>query len=234
MSIAIKHFERTIALGHMVGIDFEKPIRLQVLSGQDEVKRVSKEVKKCIKLYKGPHSKKIKEIYAIEKEKLKLRDSEEAIERIFKKEAVYTMQREKLLSLNFNELTAVEFMVNPLVDTYPSDWKWLEREPFEKLFDLKTILNTKKEDHYFLFEKTGTFDALVDSNISEFYLTEYQYFLLQLFEEAKTVKSALSDFSQAFEITNVQEEKEFFFLAEKLLKELIFRRFIVVPDGTIV
>lgn len=227
MSSAITHFGRTIELGNLVGIDFSTSINLKKHIDSQDVKSVSKQIKKCIKLYKGEHLKKIKEIYAIEKEKLKLHDSQQEIKNIFKKEVFYTKEREKLLSYTFIELFEVSLHINPLVQIYESDWEWSEKEPFERLFDLKKVLTIKKADHYFLFEKTGTFDAILDSNILESPLSVYEYFLLQLFEETKIVKNVVSDFIQIFEITNVQEEKEFFILVEKILRELIFRRFII-------
>ncbi len=233
MKIDIKHFKRTITIGQLAGINFEKNSPQQISVDQNLSHISSKELKKCIKSYKGSHKKKIKEIYAIEKEKLKLRDSITTVESIFKKEALYNIEREKLLNLSLKELSQIPLKINSLISIYEADWKWFEIEPFEKIFDIKKILVTKKSDHYFLFEKTGTFDSIYDTNISEFPLTEYQYYVLQLFEKKRDVKNVINDFIQLFDITNQKEEIEFFVVVEKLMKELIFRRFIVSPNKDI-
>lgn len=226
MNIATKHFERTIAIGQTIGINFEKAINTQTSSN----KKVSKEVKNCIKFYKGPHLKKIKEIYAIEKEKLKLRDSIKIVRNIFEKEALYNIEREILLKLPPGERSQITLKINSLISIYEADWKWSEREPFEKIFNLKKILITKKADHYFLLERTGTFDFISDSNVCEFPLTEYQYYILQVFEKSKKVKDVLSDLAQLLDVTDEIERIEFFILTEKVIKYLVFKRFIVAGN----
>ncbi|MEM8507212.1 MAG: hypothetical protein AAF717_05250 [Bacteroidota bacterium] len=179
---------------------------------------------------KSSYLNRIKEIFAIEKEKLRLRDSKEVIERIFKKEMLYNIEREKLLFLSLEELQEKTLGINPLVNIYESDWKWFDNDPFRGMFDLKEILNTEKSDHYFLLEKTGTSDALLDSNVFESPLTEYQYFLLQLFEEPKKVKDVITEFIKVFEVSSVKEKEELLVLTENQIRELIFKRFILIPD----
>ncbi len=230
MNLTTKHFGRTIELSQITGIDLEKSFNFQVITDHSNFNKLLKQIDRYINRSKNIHLNRVKEIYAIEKEKLYLQDSKIVTEEIFKKEAFYNVEREKLLSFSFHKLQKVRLVINPLVHIYESNWKWCDSDPFHGIFDLKKILITEKDDHYFLLEKTGTFDVWLDSNISESYLTEYQYFLLQLFEEEKKVKDVLLEFTQVFEVTNAEEKKELFVITERLIKELIFRRFIVKPD----
>ncbi len=230
INLTTKHFGRTIEMGQMTGKDFSKSFNFQVITDQSDFKKLFKQIDTCINISKDIHLNRIKEIYSIEKEKLYLRDSKKVTEEIFEKEVVYNVEREKLLSFSFQKLQKVRLVVNPLVNIYQSNWKWCDSDPFHGIFDLKKIMITEKDDHYFLLEKTGTFDVWLDSNVSEYYLTEYQYFLLQLFEEGKKVKDVLFEFIQVFEVTNAAEKKELFVITERLIKELIFRRFIIKPN----
>ncbi len=232
MNTAYKHFGRTLEFGRIAGLDFREFFTEQATILKSDLDRVSKKIKRRIDGSKSVHLKKLKEIYAIEKEKLALRDSKKVTDTIFRKELSYNIEREKLLSLNFPELQDTMLVLNALATTYESDWKWCERDPFQAVFDFKKILGTEKDDHYFLLEKTGTFDGLLDTNVSEFPLTEYQYFLLQLFEKPTKVKDVLMEFFKVFEVANSEEAKELSVLTEHLIRDFIFRRFIVLAVHT--
>ena len=230
MKKGINHFSRTLEILQLTKINMEKPEAWYKIIDQSDADSLSEKLEEIIRNSKNLYADRLKEIYAIEQEKFNLRDTKDNIRAIFKKEESYNLGREKLLGLSFSELQKIELVTSPLVRIYEADWKWFLRYPFQNGFDLKKVLATKKEDHYFLLEKTGTFDDLLDSNISDFPLIEYQYFLLQLFEKSKKVEEALEDFYKIFEIADEKAMKNLIMLTEKIMKELIFRRFIVQSD----
>src|SRR5690606_34358499 len=76
------------------------------------------------------------EIYSIERDKLNLRGSESEIKSILNQEAVSNVIREKLLTMSFTQLFKETLVKNPLIYLYQSKWKWFERDPFQRPYDL--------------------------------------------------------------------------------------------------
>jgi hypothetical protein len=225
------HFNRTILLASFVQKQVAESVLLQELTSIDNSKDLFKYLFKVIDVSNVKYSERLKEIYSIEKEKFSLRDSKEITKEIFKNEAFLNIQREKLLSSSYLELKRKTFIMNSKIYLYESDWNWIVRDPIRgRNSDINKILKSKKDDHYFLFEKTGTYDIKLDSNISEFPLSKYQYFLLSLFEKSGNLNNVINMFIQSFEINNIEEKKELLAITEVMIRELIFRRFIVIPN----
>lgn len=226
------HFTNTILFAQTAKINLENFYTFSLVADIDDLNQLSRKFNEDISVSDNLYLDALKEIFAIEKEKLVLRDSKKTVKLIFCKEKFLNEHREKLLFLPFEKLKDISLVVNPMIETYESDWKWHEREAFQNLFDIKHNLTINRGDYFFLLEKTGTFDVLLDTNVFEFPLTEYQYFLLRLFNKPKKVKIVLKDFYKFFDIKNFTENIEFCTLTEKIIKELVFRRFIVIPNIT--
>lgn len=168
----------------------------------------------------------LQEILDIEREKAVLKDDSTILSSIQEYESKHDFKREKLLSANI-ELANIKFQLSPFVTTYESYWNWVVRETEVENFDIRDNLNNQPEDYYFLFQRTGTYDDILDNNVFEFPLSKYQYFLLEIFESQKTISNASEEFSQVFEYATKNERKEFEDLTLSLIRDLIFRKFIV-------
>lgn len=176
--------------------------------------------------------KKLNEILSIEKEKFLLRDSKPKLNEIQKKEINYYNSRKSILNQNLFDLRKTKFILSPLVQTYESDWGWIVRPSLPKVIEIsiKNILNSEAKEHYFLFQRSYIYDYLLDTNILEFPLNEYQYFFLRLFEVPQTIAESANRFYNEFEYESKKEKRQLMDLTQSILRELIFRMFIVEND----
>ncbi|WP_418502316.1 hypothetical protein [Flagellimonas sp.] len=230
MTIVNKHFGRTITVGNLIRIGFDKSLNFKKINNYEDLIRLTTQLNQHILSSNNVYHDRIWEIYSIERDKLNLRGSESEIKSILNQEAVSNVIREKLLTMSFTQLFKETLVKNPLIYLYQSKWKWFERDPFQRPYDLKSVLTSEVDNHFFVLEKTGTFDTLFDSNIFEFPITEYQFFLIQLFENPEIVENAFKKFTDIFDVINEGEKKELLSITKRLIEELIFRRFIVVAD----
>lgn len=168
------------------------------------------------------------EIYSIEEEKLSLKNNKEALEGIFKEEIVWNLERDRILNSDFEDIINLTFKMNPNMQIYESYWEWIVRESEFKEFALEEIISEEASDFYFGLERCGTFDAVTDTNIFEFPLTEFQYIVLRLLEEPSVVEEVLQSFYSMFDVTTDLEKKELERKAEKIFRQLIYRRCIVL------
>ena len=231
MILASKHFNRTYTFGRLLGIKFDRDFTSFNLTGENAINQLHSNLKDQWTSFKESDRERIQEIFFLEKEKFHLRDSINNVDEILRLELSYNIEREKLLKSKFNALLQEVFVKNKMVHLYVSNWKWFVRDPFQNPYDLKQILNAKKTENFFLLERSGTFDVKSDSNIFEFPLSEYQYFLIQQFEKPRNLKEVHQQFINLFEISNKEEEKELQNITESLIEDLIFRRFIVSTPG---
>ncbi|XLS28751.1 DUF6734 family protein [Flavobacteriaceae bacterium M23B6Z8] len=170
----------------------------------------------------------LEEIYSIEQEKLRIKDRESDLKLIFDQEIAWNVERDRILNLNFEAITKLRFMVNPYMEVYESYWEWIVRESEFREFVLEEVIAEEASEFYFGFERCGTYDAVTDSNIFEFPLTEFQYIIMRLFEETSDTGEVLASFYAMFEVTTELEDKELKDKVEKILKQLIYRRCIVL------
>lgn len=169
----------------------------------------------------------LNEILEIENQKMVFRNSYDEICDIFNKEIANCKTRDKILANPIEPILDSRFVISPQVETYESNWKWIVSERYNQSLNFDEILKCKKGDYYFLLQQTGTYDALLESNIFEFPLTDFQYFLLVQFEKPCKISTAMEVFQQEFDIDSDTEKIQLQNVTEKLIKELIFRMFIV-------
>lgn len=169
----------------------------------------------------------LNEICAIENEKLLLSNSKEEIATIFESEVGYCKSRDILLRRPLDKNLKLKFTLSPYIKTYESFWKWNISVFNGSSLNFKDILNQSGEDYFFLFQQTGTYDSLTRSNVLELPLTEYQYFLLSMFERPSTIDTVIERFEQEFDCTTPQEKLQLKVNTEALIRNFIFKMFIV-------
>lgn len=172
----------------------------------------------------------LKEIYAIEKEKMSLSNYQAETIEIFKKEVRVYRLRENLLSKSRDEFLELKFVINPFIKLYESNWNWSQKELDETPDLYDTILKSEKDDYHFILQQTGTYDELLESNILESPLSEYQAYMLSLFENPIAIISALEIFENEFDVNSEEEKNELRKITEALVQKLIFRTFIIQFD----
>ncbi|MGB5821927.1 MAG: hypothetical protein WBG90_20760 [Saonia sp.] len=231
MDRARLYFRRTIEFCKIGNPDFAKLIDATDLHDLDNFHKLFESHLELLYTSKKTDLTKLREIYAIEKEKVKHRDSEETVTKLYESEKTQTLQRESMLKMDFIQLLNINLIKNPAITTYESDWEWIVKEENLYLFDVKKIQKAAQKDHFFLFERTGTYNGFLDTNIFEYPLNEYEYILLEIFEKAMTGSNAINKFFGLFVTETKDEEQQFFGLSEKLLRNLIFKRFVVKKDG---
>jgi hypothetical protein len=172
----------------------------------------------------------LKEIYAIEKEKMSLGNGQAEIIEIFKQEVEIYRFRENLLNNPIDKFLDLTFVINPYVKTYESNWNWsqVKLDEMPDLYD--SILNSEKDDYHFILQQTGTYDELIESNILESPLSEYQAYMLCLFEKPAAIISALEIFENEFDTNSEEEKNQLREITDTLIQELIFRNFIIKLD----
>jgi hypothetical protein len=216
------HYYRTIALCNAFDIDFFENIKKDSKKTHPFKLKSRKNLQNSLEPLKY---KMIKEILAIENEKFGLRDTLDQIPQIFEKEKINFKKADTFLNLEFTKLKELEFITNPMVSIYESDWEWIyseiDRPPMshanEKL----------KDDYYFLFHRLGVYDDYYEANVLEHKLTIYEYSLLQEFEKPSSITEVIEKFSQtlASEILIGENALKFFLMST--VKKLIFKMHII-------
>ncbi|WP_299529596.1 hypothetical protein [Ulvibacterium sp.] len=224
------HFWRTISFGETINLDILEI--LKKVSGtnfdnfETDLKNLFSIVNSETKLNQN-YLEMLCEIQAIEMKKFRLRDVERTIEKVFREDIRLSAEREKLLLMDHKSLNNIRFILNPMVEIYESFWEWTVKESRQKSFNLENVLKEGKGDYYFLFERTGVYDQWLDTNVFEYPLTQYQYFLLQLFGEEREIQSVTNEFIETFDTFTLEEEQELLILTRRLIKEHIFKKHII-------
>lgn len=230
MKIPNKGFERTLAFGELMGL--QKNILFGWISNirHTENTKYTDTLKSTVDIseIKPLYFEMLEEITAIEMEKLKLKGDKNELQELWTKELFYNKERGNLFQRSFDKWHKLLFQINPCISFYESDWQWVVSEKFMKSYNLESFMNLPRADCYFLFEKTGTFDAHLQSNILEYSISEYQYFLLQLFESPNLLGTNLSRFYEAFEFDTVEEKKILIETTQNLIEEMIFKRWLII------
>lgn len=216
----LKHYYRAIALCREFNIDFFSNVE------HNPTKKKLKLHKRLKSQLEPTQFKMLREVVAIENEKLTLRDDITRIPQIFEQERVNFKRANELLKMDFEELKHLKFKINPMVNIYESDWPWVYREL--DLFAMYEIQkNRKKGDYYFLFERKGIYDYGNETNVLEYPLTIYEYAFLQEFEKFSYMASVMEKFLNIYNSELLSERKsldEFFI---NTTKKLIFKMFII-------
>ncbi len=223
-----KHLPRTLYLADLMNLKIKVSDKLEINENEQRVFKhfthyflnlVDSKIEK-------DEAKILKEILAIETKKHQLKGSTEEIKDISKFEDELNRSRDQLLCNNDQTFLETRLVVSPYIYTYESHYRWILEENDLSKFDIAQNLNAPSGDFYFLFQKIGSCDALINSNIFEFPLNQYQYLLLQLFDESLTVEEAIDEFMERFVIHTSNEEQQLKTLTTGIIKNLLFRKFI--------
>ncbi len=227
LSLIGTHYKRTLVLVEALSLDKSLFVNKISQVKRDDLKDVMLDTKGLGKRISSLDQKRLNEIFEIEQEKFFLRDSISFTKEIRKREVSQSKLRNIVLNKPYTKIFKMRFGLNPLVNTYESDWKWIIRESYSEVLEVKNILITKEEDHYFLFKRTGVYDKSLETNVLEYPLSEYSYFLLRLFESPITLMEATNRLLLELELESEREKKQIWNLTEFLIRELIFRMFII-------
>ena len=135
-----------------------------------------------------------------------------------------------MLHLSLENLENVTLQQNPYVACYASDWKFVFINETDSTELLDKIQEFPKDEYYFVFQQTDVFDTVLQTNVLEFHLTKYEYYMFQLFDEASTVKAVMNDFFAVFEIETEAQMQSLLLEATRIIKFLIYRKFIVLQQ----
>lgn len=185
--------------------------------------------------YLNKKSKKaLSEIYKIELEKNNLKNSCYAkIQKIAESELFVYQEREIILCSNFENFFEENFIVNPMLRIYSSQWNWVLDRIYKPTSLMENTKYPKAGKFFFAFLATGSVDPFFRSNILEFPLNEYQYFLLQYFIKPRTIVSAIQFFQAQFEPDSEIEREQLKDLTLNIFRELIYKTFIVQSRTTL-
>ncbi len=217
------HYKRTLATLNGMDLEFE-------LKSNSNPEQLENQLYRHIKKRAIPKSKNhalLHQIYSIEKEKKELRNTQTERFGIFQKEKFIYELREKYLDCAPESYLDSAFCKNPFVFTYESDWNWSMKDLDEEPRVLEKLLSADKSDIYFVFQQTGSYDELSQSNILELPITEYEYFLIYLFEDPKTISAAMKSFQFEFDVNTEEELAQLRQVTLSLIQELIYKTFIV-------
>ncbi len=165
------------------------------------------------------------EIYSIEKEKFQSITQKQTLKEVLNWEIKICMEREHILNGQLNDYFNDKFKINPHLQLYQSYWNWNDIFFSKTRKDYSETIKSKG-DFFFIFQKTGSFDEILKSNIIETYISEYEYFILSLFETPTTLKSAIRRFQREFENISEEDKDSLNQIIIILLKKLVFQTFI--------
>ena len=221
------HYKRTLGLMNFLNIDETNAIvelsLKDALAAEDEMMNL---VSKRESL-KQSGWEALLEIYAIEKEKKTLRNSMNDLRNIFEWEYTVYRSRERFLLQEVTNFGDTIFEISPYVTSYESFWNWNIGLEEDTSVYYQEILRIGKGDYFFALQQTGSYDYPSDSNILELPLTEYQYFLLSIFEQPVLLFSAITAFEKEFSVTNAEEQEQLRQNTLLLIKELVYKALIV-------
>jgi hypothetical protein len=172
------------------------------------------------------HSEMITQILDIELEKFAL-SSKQIDEKIHSDYARYNLERETILQLDETALNGVTLQQNPYVECYAANCKFVILNETDQAQLFAKILDFPKDEYYFIFQRTDVFDPVLQTNVLEFQLTKYEYYVLQLFQDTATVEKVMDAFIDVFEVETEEEFNSLKQEATRIIKFLIFRKFLV-------
>jgi len=167
----------------------------------------------------------IREIVSTELDKYTLRDNHEKLAEIAKKEFIFNQEREILLTSKKDKLREIDFIMSPFVNIYMSDYKIIWDITKDE-FMLADNIGKPESEHYYLFQRIDIHDQFM-SNILEFPLTQYECFILQLFEQTKRYQDVLIAFKDIFDYETTKEEQVIEHNFEHILNYFIFKKFLI-------
>lgn len=220
-------FDKTLKLLRQLNLEFNVANELDIDKNPNEFYLMLSEYLKSSACLGERDLERINEILEIEKQKLTLRNSKEEVDVIFNIEIDLCRKRDLILSNPIELIFNKNFVLNPQVKIYESYWEWIVPEFYNESLDFHQILKSEKGDYYFIFQQTGTYDSLSKSNILEFPLTDYHYFILCQFEKPSKILSVIKTFQKEFDVDTYSEITQLKNITEKMIKELIFKMLIV-------
>lgn len=221
-------FHKTIAIAKILRKDVLQDFSTEANQQQTDIHEAfSKHTQDLFQ--QSEHLALIRQILEVEQEKFSLRDTKlpEISKEILSNYATYNQNIDRLLSLSTNNLKEVILQQNPYIESYSTDWKFvfLNETDQENLFD--KILKIPKDEYYFLFQRTDVFDHILQTNVMEFHLTKYEYYVLQLFQERNHVQNVMDEFIAVFEVETEAQLQTLMKEITRIVKFLIYRKFIV-------
>ncbi|WP_430908249.1 hypothetical protein [Maribacter sp. 2-571] len=220
-------YRRTIQLLSFLGLEPEKAI--PILRAQNPSRSVDGLHTSALEQLVPVENqrKALLEIYAIEKEKDILKGDQQQVSALFALETTLLQKREQWLSRPIRTLMDQTFVVNPNIKTYESDRNWDIDPKGNAAVHFQAILESGEGDYYFALIKTGSYDSILQSNVLEIPLSEYQNFLLYHFERPITIGSAMHFFKEQFSPETTDEAQQLDTLTDLLLQALLFHMLIV-------
>ncbi len=219
-------FQRTLGLLKSLGLEFKL---LENNQDSQELKAFEKELSNYINSQKGLNKtllNSLLEIFSIEKEKVSLTATKSELIEIIKYERVFYEKRENLLSRQISDFYNTPFVFNPLISNYEAYCDWSSALTDSNSI-YKKIINNYETNIFFVFQKTGIYDSILDTNILEQKINEYEYFLLHIFTEQQTLLSGINRFEEEFNVKTVEESLLLRKNTEDLIWELMYRTYLV-------
>lgn len=179
----------------------------------------------------GVHSELVREVLSIEYEKIKLKDNPDTIRKISKYEKKWNEKRDEIFSLSIIDFMGLTLTASPLAKTYESNWEIVSVYPSSSY--VTTNVSKEKNDFYFLFQRIGILDRLSQNNIVEYPLDRFEYVIFELFENSKSVSSALGEFVLLFDCDAPDERKEIEKRYLKIVKSAVFRKFLILSQDKV-
>ena len=175
----------------------------------------------------------IQEVLEIESKKYNLKNKMEEILKIKSLEKFLNWHREIILSLDFAELSNIKFIQNNLIHLSQSNWEIALDEYWNASIVLNNLSKPPKQ-HYFLFQQTGHYDSILETNVVEYKLSKYEYFLLQQFYKPKELIIVIKDFIDVFEVQSSVEYNALYSEIRHMLKIMIFNKLIIPQHNRII
>jgi hypothetical protein len=216
-------FHKTITIATILEHDILHSFSLKTSNQAEMNQAFYQHTQQCFQ--KSEHLEMITQILDIEQEKFALSDTID--EKIQSDYSNYNLEREHILQLDATQLKKITLQQSSYIECYASNWKFVFLNEVDQKQSLKKILEFPKDEYYFVFQRIDVFDAILQSNILEFDLTKYEYYVLQLFEETKSIESAIHEFIAVFDVKSKEEFNSLTREATRIIKFLIFRKFIV-------
>lgn len=227
-------FHKTITIATVFGYDLMRSFSCKDNSSQTKINHAF--IQYTLQQFQSSEQlEMMQQILEVEQEKFSLRnnDSTQIDSKIGSEYANFNRDREHLLLLSLEDLKNVSLQQNQYVACYASDWKFVFINETDNTELLDKIQEFPKGEYYFVFQQTDVFDTILQTNVLEFHLTKYEYYMLQLFEEASSVKTIMNDFFEVFEIETEAQMNSLLKEATRIIKFLIYRKFIVRSNNLI-
>jgi hypothetical protein len=221
-------FHKTITIATVFGHDLLRDFSCKADSTQTEINQAF--IQHTLAQFQSSDPlEMMQQILEIEQEKFSLRNhhSAEIDTKINLAYDTFNCEREHLLQLSLEDLKNIKLQQNQYVSCYASDWKFVFINETDNTELLDKIQEFPKDEYYFVFQQTDVFDYVLQTNVLEFHLTKYEYYVLQLFDEAASVKEVLTNFFEVFEIETEAQMHSLQKEATRIIKFLIYRKFIV-------